>query len=251
MNKINKKLFPVLVLVLFFASTDGFTYFHCSPSCDINNMSQFSFYQHMTPHFAPNLTHNFYFGRIQCDGGFHSLWECTPEFEINWWFEFSVAELVCPNFHKYTATSISECRLSLTVVRSHEYQTVLRNFHNFKTDFLVFCVIGMPFLLFWYFMSSFALLDEHKHSLLERKSMVIFFILVQLCKLSLIVGTFLYVGNIDEHDLEWLTKFRDNSNGLKKLCFLWYPILSVSISVWRFEISIIKIIQNIQKQKTL
>lgn len=245
----NQILLTLVVLILF-GSTNGFTYFHCSPSCDINNMSKFSFYQHMTPHFAPQLPKNFYFGKIECVGTFQSLWECHSEFELNWWSDFSLAELYCPYFQKYHTTSVSECRLNLSIEFSDEYLETVFEFKKFQMKFSIFVwMLIFPYLLLWNIYYTISSLQQHKYSLFESPKYRYFFIVVQLIKLSLIFGVYCYIEYVDETNIFWLTNFRSDWLSFYQLCFFVYPVFSALLSVLRFEIYFIKFIQSYRKSK--
>lgn len=240
----------IVILLCGCFETNGFTYFHCSPSCDINNMSKFSFYQHMVPNFAPNLPDTFYFGQIECVGSFQSLWDCHSEFELNWWTNFTAAELVCPDYIKHSAVTITECKINLALVFSEEYQEAVDDFRKFKTEFnIFFCVLIFPYTLIWNIFTIVSTLNHYKYSLLENRLASFTFVFIQSIKLAMIVSIFLYISSKDETNIFWLSLFRNDWMYLYKICFFVYPIFCATISVLRFELYFIRAFKSLHKQK--
>jgi hypothetical protein len=250
-NVMNKYLFiTIIFVVLGHFGTNGFTYFHCTPSCDINNMSKFSFYQHMTPHFAPNLPTTFYFGKIECVGNFQSLWDCRSEFELNWWTNFTSAELICPDFLKHSAITITECQINLSLTLSDEYQKIVKDFQKFKSEFAIFfCFLIFPYTFLWNIFTIVSTLNHYKYSLLENRVSSFAFVFLSSIKFAIIIAVYLYISSRNEENPYWLSMFRNDWTYLYKMCFFVYPVFCAAISVLRFEICLISTLKSLNKQK--
>lgn len=242
-NKI-KNLLRILILSSFFQLIDCYTYFQCYPSCDINNMSRFSFYQHMTPHFAPNLP-TFYFGKIECIGNYQSLWDCRSEFPLNWWTEFQPAELYCQNFHRISAISISECKLIVNTTKSVEYRNFVYHFTSFQKNFKILnFAIVFPWLIIFGLCFTITNIQVHKYRYFEKTRSIGLYVVFQLFKFLLVMTFYSIVVGLHNDDLETISSFRDNWLLYYIICFFCFPLFSLILICSSFELKLFRVIQK-------